>query len=196
MELLTYSKSASWRIALRYLFTLIFILVVGAILKRLPVVAGVSTGGGLNAGDLVDFTAKLAALVLFFAFSRHGLEALPDDGGLLSFVRGIATPIVALVIIIVGQGAVSNVIDPFVGPLGKTLFSWAILLSVIGAAIWLILLGYRHSPYLVEAMIRTTRRFSPDMLRKHSCPACGATAVTGQKFCDVCGVPLQSNRGG
>lgn len=181
------------RKAAQYLITIICVLIVGAIISSLPVMQEISFDSGLFAADFSAFAAKLAALVLFYLFSRHSIAALPDNGGTISFIRGIAVPTAALVIIVLGQRLVWQILEPFISPSGETVFFIVALLAILTATVWLMFCAYRDSLYLIDTLQHYVVHF-PRIKTDHktrSCNACGKTTPGDAEFCPYCGEHME-----
>ncbi|MGR9053781.1 MAG: zinc ribbon domain-containing protein [Gammaproteobacteria bacterium] len=176
------------RRAAQYLITIVAVLVVGYLLSILPVMARLRFAGGLMADDLILFVARSAALVFFYLFARHAMAAIPDRGGALSFIRGIIEPLTILVIIVVGQGLVWKVIDPFVFKTGTTVYFSVAIALIIGAGVWLIYSAYLQAPYLVDAIQNLCTQFPKLTLgRSKLCPLCNQRQPENAQFCSQCG---------
>lgn len=180
------------RRAAQYLVTIVAVLLVGYLLSILPVMSRLEFVGGLQAADLVLFVARLAALVFFFLFARHAMAAIPDEGGTLSFIRGIIEPTAVLAIVVIGQGLLWQVIDPFAGINGKTVYFGMAIALIVMVGIWLVLRAYRQAPDLVDAIQYLTTHFprlAPEL--RNRCSACGGKIAKDAKFCSHCGQRIE-----
>ena len=180
------------RRAAQYLVTIVAVLLVGYLLSILPVMIRLEFAGGLLAADLILFVSRLTALGLFFLFARHAMAAIRDEGGTLSFIRGIVEPTAVLVIVVIGQGLLWQVIDPFVGVNGKTVYFGVVITLIVMAGIWLVFRAYQQAPELVDAAQYLTAHF-PKLMpeQRNRCSACGEKLSLGAKFCSHCGHKIE-----
>lgn len=186
-------SSADCRRAAQYLLTMLAVLLVGFLLSLLPVMARLEFAGAIPAAEIVVFTARLAALSLFFLCARHIKAAMPERGGAWTFVRGIVEPVTVLVIVIIGQGLLWQMLEYFVRGTGRTVYFVTVITLIFAAGIWLVFRAYQQAPYLVEAIqawIVFFSRSRPE--RGQLCLACGEKLPKEAKFCSHCGYELDS----
>lgn len=176
------------RRALQYLVTMIVVLLVGYLLSILPVMTRLEIADVFLAADIVLFISRLAALILFYLFARHAAAAIPDHGGTLSFIRSIVEPATILFIVVLCQGLFWQVIEPFVGGIGRTVYFGIVISLIVAVGIWLILCAYHQAPNLVDAVQYLSVRFSKLIpARFKHCNTCGGKLPPHAKFCSHCG---------
>lgn len=181
-----------FRRAAQYLVTIMAVLLIGYLLSVLPVMTRLQFGGVLLASELILFTAHVAALALFFLFARHVVAAIPDRGGTLSFIRGIVEPVAVLMILVIAQGLLWQVIDPFVGRGGKTVYFGVAITLIVMVGAWLIVSAYQQAFNLVDAAEYLIARFPQFVPRqRYSCSACGEKVSKDAKFCSQCGHKIE-----
>ena len=190
MEVMSSFKSNDGYRAAQYLVTILIVLLVGYLLSLLPIMSGLIIADRLAASDLVVFVTQMSALALFYLFAVKAIAALPKTGGALFFVRAITVPSALLIIVIVGQGVIWQILDPFVASTGKTAYYSTAILLIVLIGIWLVLVAYQNAPYLIDSVeeIKETIPALPS-LRTSACPECGQLSSRSAKFCCHCGHP-------
>lgn len=210
------------RRAAQYLVAIFAVLLVGQLIAMLPIMAELKFARTLSLQDLVLFCTKLSALILFFLFIQFSIAAIPERNRALMFIRAVLKPAAVLVIVIVGQSMLWQLIDPFVGGSGKTIYYSVTVGIILIVGIWLIYTAYREAPGLIDAMARLPsliKRVVPDrftvcsqcdhkvsrlasfcsfcghkMVEKLKCARCGKNVESGQHYCQHCGQSvLQKN---
>ncbi|MDD1611728.1 MAG: zinc ribbon domain-containing protein, partial [Methylococcaceae bacterium] len=146
----------------------------------------------LFAADLILFVAQLAALVLFFLFARHAMASIPNEGGALSFIRGIVEPTAILLIVVIGQSLLWKVVNPFVSANGKTVYFGVVITLIAAVAFWLVFRAYQQAPHLVDGVQYLVAHF-PKLKTEpcHLCNACGGKVAEDAKYCVHCGQKLE-----
>lgn len=182
------------RRAAQLFITIVIILVLGKLITLVPVMHQLQFADTFNAADIIWFLAKLAALVIFFLFARYSIEAIPNNGGTLSFVRGIAEPLTVLLIVIMGQALLWQLLAPFVVGVGRTVYYSVAIILIVCVSVWFVLRAYRHALYIVDAAKKVDRilsRFIPQ--QKIVCDQCHAEISTHDNFCNHCGHKIQES---
>ena len=190
-SLITLSNNASRRAAQLFI-TIIIILLLGKLITLVPVMQQLQIANTYTAAEIIWFLAKIISLVVFFLFARNLIEAIPNNGGALSFLRGVAEPLTVLLIVIMGQALLWQMLAPFVDDLGKTVYNSAAIILIVCVSIWFVLSAYRHSLYLVDAMRKVSgilSRFIPQ--QQINCDQCHAEISTNASFCSQCGHKIQ-----
>lgn len=190
MEIMSSFKNSGGYRAAQYLVTILIVLLVGYLISLLPIMSGLIIADRLAATDLVIFVTQMTALALFYLFAVCAVAALPKTGGALFFVKAITTPGALLIIVIIGQGVLWHVLEPFVGSTGKTVYYSIAILLIVLIGIWLVLVAFQNAPYLIDSMedIKGTIPALPS-LRTSACPECGQLSSRSAKFCCHCGHP-------
>jgi hypothetical protein len=164
------------------------------VLESIPLFSHTFLFRGLTSAELVDFATKIIVLVLFFVFTQHAINTLGGGGSGVSFIRGIALPIAALIIVIVAQESVGEILTPYLRSTGRALLTLISSLVVLAAAIWVILAGYQYSPLLFDfciALRQKIRSRYPNNGMEKTCPACAAPVDNTVKYCPACGNGLE-----
>jgi len=180
------------RRAAQLFITIVIILVVGKLITLVPVMHQLQLADTFNAADVIWFLAKLAALIMFFLFARYLIEAIPNNGGTLSFVKGIAEPLTVLLIVIMGQALLWQLLVPFVDGVGRTVYYSAAIILIVCVSVWFVLSAYRNALYIVDAVKKigeTLSRFIPQ--QKIVCAQCHAEISTNANYCNQCGHKIQ-----
>ena len=205
--------------ALQLFMTLLAILLVGKLVTLVPVMHKLDVFTTFKAAELVWFGAKLSALCVFYFSARFAIEAIPNRGGAMAFLRGVAEPATALLLAILAQDLFWHVLSPFVQETGRSIYFGCAILLIVAISIWLVLQAYRYSNYLIDffnSSFSVLARFVPattvqcgmcsgdvsskarfcnhcghKMQKSLSCRGCGATIEEGQKFCQNCGAAVE-----
>lgn len=190
-SLMSMSNNACRRAAQLFI-TIVIILVVGKLITLVPVMHQLQLADTFNAAEVIWFLAKLAALIMFFLFARYLIEAIPNNGGTLSFVKGIAEPLTVLLIVIMGQALLWQLLVPFVDGVGRTVYYSAAIILIVCVSVWFVLSAYRNALYIVDAVKKigeTLSRFIPQ--QKIVCAQCHAEISTNANYCNQCGHKIE-----
>jgi hypothetical protein len=190
-SLMSMSNNACRRAAQLFI-TIVIILVVGKLITLVPVMHQLQLADTFKAAEVIWFLAKLAALIMFFLFARYLIEAIPNNGGTLSFVKGIAEPLTVLLIVIMGQALLWQLLVPFVDGVGRTVYYSAAIILIVCASVWFVLSAYRNALYIVDAVKKigeTLSRFIPQ--QKIVCAKCHAEISTNANYCNQCGHKIE-----
>lgn len=212
------SSNQACQRAAQLLVAMLAILLIGKLISLVPVMDQLLLAQKFKAGEIIWFLAKLAALCVFYFFASHSIEAIPNKRGAASFLRGIAEPLTALLLVILAQELFWQVLAPFVNGLGKSIYHGSAILLIVGVSVWLVLRAYRHADQLIGAIGKAGNALSR-LIPQHnavcgqcqaeisskahfcagcghkvqetrSCAACGAAAAEGQNYCQNCGASL------
>lgn len=190
-SLMSMSNNACRRAAQLFI-TIVIILVVGKLITLVPVMHQLQLADTFKAAEVIWFLAKLAALIMFFLFARYLIEAIPNNGGTLSFVKGIAEPLTVLLIVIMGQALLWQLLVPFVDGVGRTVYYSAAIILIVCVSVWFVLSAYRNALYIVDAVKKigeTLSRFIPQ--QKIVCAQCHAEISTNANYCNQCGHKIE-----
>ena len=191
------SRAFSWGKSAQYFIAIIISLIIGELVERIPLFSNTEIFRGLTSAQLVNFSTKMAVLALFFVFTKHASNALGGSGNAVAFLRRIAIPVAALIIVCVAQDSIGTILAPYLDSTGKTLLIIISSLAVLSAALWVILAGYRYSPMLFNffvALGQKIRSLLRDNTVVRTCPACAAPVKGAEKYCLVCGNDLELKR--
>ena len=190
-------RALLWVKSAQYFIAIIITLIIGELVERIPLFSNTEIYTGLTSADLVNFATKIAVLVLFFLFTKHACNASIGGGNAVSFLRRVAIPVAALIIVCVAQKSIGEILTPYLGATGKTLLTIISSLAVLSAALWVVIAGYRYSPMLFDffvALGQKVRSLLPVNALDRTCPACAAPVKGAEKYCLVCGNDLELNR--
>ena len=191
------SRAFSWGKSAQYFIAIIITLIIGELVERIPLFSNTEIFRELTSAELVNFLTKMAVLALFFVFTKHASNALRGIGKGVSFLRRIAIPVAALIIVCVAQESIGAILAPYLDSTGKTLLIIISSLAVLSAAVWVILAGYQYSPMLFEffvALGQKIRSLLHGIAIERTCPACSAPVRGAVKYCPVCGNDLEPKR--
>ncbi len=187
-----YQSNSAGQRAVQHFLTLIFILVVAKLISWIPVMNRLQLADTFTAAEIIWFSAKFAALVIFFYFSRATIAAIPSRAGIAAFLRNIAEPITLLIIVIISQELLWQLLTPFVRATGETIYFSLAVLVIISTSIWLILKAYQATPHLFDAQQNISACLSRLIPNKHKlCTSCGKQIFSNALFCCHCGHKTQ-----
>jgi len=186
----------AWAWAGRYLIAMMLAWVLGALLGSIPLFREAGIGStGLTASSLVRFLGYGSAVLLLWLLGRTAATQIPEQRRELSFIRHVIEPLITLIVVIFGHRVLLLLVAPFLGETGRSVYNWIFVLGSVGAALWLVVAGYRGSAHLIEELPPLRRPSAPTPSGAPSaCPQCGATARAGMKFCSQCGQSLATPR--
>lgn len=188
------SSSNAWQGAAQLFITIASILIIGKLITLVPVMTELEVAGVFKAAAVVWFLARLAALILFYFFASYVIEAIPNSGGALSFAKGIAEPLTALLIVITVQALFWELLAPFVDSLGRTIYHSSAIILIVSVSIWFVVRAYRHASYLVDTFAKLAEMLSGFLpQQKLACQQCGAEISANTHFCNACGHKTQSS---
>lgn len=170
------------------LITLVMILLLGKLVSLLPVMQKLVLFRTIRAANAVWFVAEISSLCVFYFFARYAIASLPNKGGFTHFLRGIASPLALLIMVILLQDLVWQLLAPFVSNTGKTVYFGISILLISAVAVWLVLMAYQHSDQLASSVGRFGDTLSKAVQpRKMICGNCHAEVSSKARFCDKCG---------
>jgi hypothetical protein len=138
----------------------------------------------LHAAELASLLGYGGALAILVLVARRAAAQLRRSGSELAHLAFILPPLAALVVLSAGYRVLLAVLEPFLSSGQRNFYSWAIVLGISAAAIWLVVALYWHSEGFA-ALLRRPRQ----ALDAHGCRACGAGVPEQAKFCPACGQP-------
>ena len=192
-SLISLSNNASRRAAQLFI-TIVIILLLGKLITLVPVMQQLQLADTFMAAEIIWFLAKLTSLVVFFLFARYSIEAIPNNGGALSFVKGVAEPLTVLLIVIMGQALLWQMLAPFVDAQGRTVYYSVAIILIVCVSVWFVLRAYRHSLYILDAIRKVSgilSRFIPQ--QQIICDQCHAEISANATFCSQCGHKIQKS---
>jgi hypothetical protein len=189
---LTSLSSSAYRHASQLLITILTILLLGKLITLVPIMHELQVANTFSAAEIIWFISKSASLIVFYYFARFLIAAIPNNDGALSFLKGIAEPLTALLLVIMGQALLWQLLSPFVDAQGRTIYYSAAIIVIVCTSVWLVLKAYRHALYLVDAVEKIGRYLSHLIpQQKTACSQCGAEISTNAHFCNKCGHKTQ-----
>lgn len=189
---LTSLSSSAYRHASQLLITILTILLLGKLITLVPIMHELQVADTFSAAEIIWFISKSASLIVFYYFARFLIATIPNNDGALSFVKGIAEPLTALLLVIMGQALLWQLLAPFVDAQGRTIYYSAAIIVIVCISVWFVLKAYRHALYLVDAVEKIggyLSRLIPQ--QKTACSQCGAEISTNAHFCNKCGHKTQ-----
>src|SRR5206468_5739137 len=125
-------------------------LLLGTILGSIPLFKETSLGNTkLTASGIVQFMGYGSGLLLLWLLGQRAATELPKEGKGLSFLRQVIIPLVTFIVVSAGYKVLWLLVGPFLGPTGKTIYNWIFVVGIVGAASWLAVVWFHHSPLLV-----------------------------------------------
>lgn len=178
-----------WGWLVQYGSGIFLALLLGAILGSIPLFKETSLGDTkLTASRIVQFMGYGSALLLLWLLGQRVARELSEDGKGASFLRQVIVPLVTLAVVSAGYKVLWLLVGPFLGQTGKTIYNWTFVVGIVGAALWLAVAWFRHSPLLLESL-QELERAEKSSARQQSldCPECGAPVRAGVEYCGKCG---------
>jgi hypothetical protein len=191
------SKAFSCRKAAQFFIAIIFTLIFGKVLAKIPLFSNTEIVSSMTSADLVGFVATMAVLVLVFMFTKHAINALEGSGNGVSFLRGITIPLASLVIVAVAQDSVRDLLNPFVGATGNSLLTLLSSLVVFLAALWVVFAGFQHSLLLYDfivSVLKVLRSRAASYPAERLCSSCAQPLDGFVKYCPACGKGVETRQ--
>jgi hypothetical protein len=188
------SKAFYCRKAAQFLIAIIFTLIIGKVLAKIPLFSSTEIVSSMTSADLVGFIATMAVLVFVFMFTRHAINALEGTGNGVSFLRGIAIPVASLVIVAVAQASIRGLLNPFVGATGNSLLTLLSSLTVFLAALWVVAAIFQHSLLLYDFIVSGLNLIRSRALSYPAgrvCSHCARPLDSLVKYCPACGTGVE-----
>jgi len=189
------TSNKTWHKAVQLLVTLLIVLFLGKVISLLPVMQKLVMFHTIKASNAVWFLAEISALCLFYFFARYTVESIPNKGGVLHFLRGIANPFTILIMVILTQDLVWQVLAPFVRHSGKTIYFSIAISIIVGVSVWLAFTVYKCAN-TVAASLGQLRYAVSKLIQpsKSICDHCKAELSSKAHFCDQCGHKMPESR--
>jgi len=190
LSLISSSDNPSIRAA-QFFITILIILLLGKLITLVPVMQQLQLADTFNAAEIIWFVAKLASLAIFFLFARYSIAAIPNNGGILSFLKGIADPLTALLIVIMGQALLWQMLSPFVNPMAKNIYYSLAIILIVCTSIWLVLRTYHYTHHIIDIFRNFSTNLSHFLPQQAiSCNQCHTSNPENFNFCGQCGNKL------
>jgi len=178
-----------WGWLIQYGSGIVLALLLGAIMGSIPLFKETSLGDTkLTASRIVQFMGYGSALLLLWLLGQRVALELREEGNGLSFLRQVIVPLATVVVVSAGYSVVWLLVGPFLGPTGKTIYNWMFVVGIMGSALWLAVVWFRHSPLLFE-FLQELGEVGKRGMRRHglTCPECGVPVAAGMEYCGKCG---------
>ena len=189
------SKAFSCRKAAQFFIAIIFTLIIGKVLAKIPLFSNTEIVSSMKSADLVGFVATMAVLVFVFMFTKHAINALEGSGNGVSFLRGITIPLASLVIVAVAQDSVRDLLNPFLGATGNSLLTLLSSLAVFLAALWVVFAGFQYSLLLYDFIVSAVKLIRSRAVSYPAGKVCSncARPLDGQvNYCPSCGTGVET----
>lgn len=176
-----------WEWAVPYAIGIFLALALGTILGGIPLFKQTALGGTrLTAADLVHFMGYGGALVGVWLLAQRAAVHLPKGSLVLSLLRQVDVPLATLIVVSAGYQVLLLLVGPFLNETAATVYNWIFVLGIVGAALWVAVVGCRSSAVLIE-MVGAPEH---TVTSPSACPKCGVPVGVGQKYCSQCGQSL------
>jgi len=186
-SLIPLSNNSSRKSA-KLFITIVIILLLGKLITLIPVMEELELAQTFNAGEVVWFFAKLISLVVFIFFALFFIQTIPNNGGILTFFRGVAAPLNVLLIVIMGQALLWQMLAPFVDVVGRTIYNSVAIILIVGVSVWFVLRAYRYSLYIINALRNVSCILSRFISQQQViCDQCHLETPINAVFCSQCG---------
>ena len=139
-----------WAWAGPYIMAILWMLILGMLLSRVPLVK--HTFGGptsLAVSQVVRAISYGAALFMMWMLSFRTTREIPDDGEGLTFIRSILRPLTAFMVVFVACKILLNIEAPFPRSAARLSMQWVASMAMAMSAFWLTVAWVRHSNALI-----------------------------------------------
>ena len=145
----------SWNWVVQYSIAMILAVLLGTLLASFPLFRESALGHTrIRASNLVQFLGYGGALLLFWFAGRRASSQLQEDKKGLSTLHYVIMPLVSLVVLSGAYEVLLQVVGPFLGKTGKSIYNWLFIVGLASSALWLTVTWLRHS----ESLVATIRR--------------------------------------
>jgi eukaryotic-like serine/threonine-protein kinase len=143
--------SKIWVWAGPYILAIIWMLILGMLLSRVPLVKH-TLGGSTNlaVSQIIRAGSYGAALFMMWMLSFRTTREIPDDGAGLTFLRSILRPLTAFMVIFAAYKLLLDTETPFPRSAARLSMQWIISMAMAMSAFWLTVAWVRHSPALIS----------------------------------------------
>jgi eukaryotic-like serine/threonine-protein kinase len=155
-----------WAWAGPYIMAILWMLILGMLLSRVPLVK--HTLGGptsLAVSQMVRAVSYGAALFMIWMLSFRTTREIPDDGEGLTFLRSILRPLMAFMVIFAAWKILLNVEAHFPRSAARLSMQWGTSMAMAMSAFWLTVAWVRHSNALIAFFEHQRERGTPQVDR-------------------------------
>ncbi len=147
------SSSSSWGWVSRYLFGILLVLFIGAVLGNFSLVKQAGVGNlGLTGIQAVRLLSTGVSLILLWLLAHQASDQLIDNRRGASFLRAILRPLATFIVLVVGnkvlQADGASLLDQF----GYQRYEWGFIGGLSAAASWLTIQWVRHLDELKHSL--------------------------------------------
>ena len=142
--------SKIWTWAGPYVMATFWMLVLGMLLSRVPLIKhpwGDSTNQAVS--HVVRAMSYAAALFMIWLLSVRTTREIPDDGKALTFLRSILRPLMAVMVLFTACKILLNMATPLLGSAAGFSLQWTISIVMAMSVLWLTVAWVRHSHALI-----------------------------------------------
>ena len=108
--------------------------------------------------------------MLLFWFAGHRASGqLQEERNGLAPLHYVIMPLVSLIVLSGGYEVLLQVLGPFLGKTGKSMYNWLFIAGLAGSALWLTVTWLRHAEPLLNT-IKTVRVADPSGRTSHPSP--------------------------
>lgn len=160
----------SWNWVVHYSIAIILALILGTLLASFPLFRESAFGHThLRASHLVKFLGYGGALLLFWFAGHRASGQLQEERNGLAPLHYVIMPLVSLIVLSGGYEVLLQVLGPFLGKTGKSMYNWLFIAGLAGSALWLTVTWLRHAEPLLNT-IKTVRVADPSGRTSHPSP--------------------------
>ena len=91
---------------------------------------------------------------MFWFAGRRAARQLQEDKKGLATLRYVIMPLVSLIVLSGAYEVLIQVVGPFLGKTGKSIYNWLFIVGLASSALWLTVTWLRHA----EPLVATIRR--------------------------------------
>jgi hypothetical protein len=137
---------------IQYGVAIVLALLLSALLGGLSLFKEASIGDTqLTASRLVLFLGYGSALLLLWMLGQRMLQELPETGKGPSIARHMITPVMTLIVLVIGYKVLLVIGEPLLGATGRSIYDWLFVVGTIAAAVWVGLAWYLKAAPLMES---------------------------------------------
>ncbi len=140
-------KARKWM--MKYGVAMMLAALLAAIMGQIPLFRETLVGK-LRAADLVQFIGYSGALAMAWMGACQVAKEAPDEWKWLRSFQGLIVPLATLLVVVVWYAVLLLPLAPFLGKVGKTVYNWFFISTIIASSAWLIVSWVKKCAPLVE----------------------------------------------
>ena len=140
-----------WGWLVQYGVTIVLALGLGFLLSQVPLFHETILGSAkLRASQCVRFLSYGGALFVLWRFGQRLAVELPALCPKMGFLCPVIMPLTTLIVVTASHPVCGQVLNPFLGKMGKGVYNWLFVIGIVSAALWLVLSWFMKSAPLLQ----------------------------------------------